>query len=162
MSSTYRAISSTTLSSPASVISFSSIPSTYTDLVLVLDGNLGFSDTIVVQVNGDSASNYSQTLIRQDSGSGGGSVKSSRPTNQMYFTTNVLSAVNRITCTFEFMSYSNTNMFKQFLCSYAAPATTIQMSAGLWRSTSAISSIALSTSGYASGFTASLYGIKAE
>ena len=62
---TYEPIATTTLGSAANAITFSSIPSTYTDLRLVgtfLAPDADYSD-INVQFNNDTGANYSYTLL---------------------------------------------------------------------------------------------------
>ncbi len=65
MTKTYVPISTTTLGSNASTVSFSSIPGTYTDLVIVM-GVISTSNTghyVYLQYNGDTGSNYSTTIL---------------------------------------------------------------------------------------------------
>ena len=77
MASTYTLISSNTLSSSAASITFSSIPSTYTDLVIrgsvrsttAIDGQLTF--------NGTGGTVYSRTYLRGDGSTTGSSRNSS-------------------------------------------------------------------------------------
>ena len=68
--STYTPIATTTASGSASSVTFSSIPSTYTDLVIVAD-ILGAASTAdaVLRFNSDTTSNYSETVIRGDGSS---------------------------------------------------------------------------------------------
>ena len=61
---TYTPIASTTLGSAAASYTFSSIPNTYTDLVLIAsmaDSNSGADQRMLVQVNGDTGTKYSTT-----------------------------------------------------------------------------------------------------
>jgi hypothetical protein len=72
MASTYTFITSQTLASSAASVTFSAIPSTYTDLVLKVSArtdNSGARDYFTVNFNGDSATNYSQTIIYTNGGS---------------------------------------------------------------------------------------------
>jgi hypothetical protein len=66
MPSTYSLISSNVLSSSAASVTFSAIPSTYTDLVLRIssrsDSTIDAS-TIRLRFNGSSSASYSETLI---------------------------------------------------------------------------------------------------
>jgi hypothetical protein len=68
MPNTYEAIASTTLTATASSIDFTSISSTYTDLILVcyLQDSGGAS---YIRVNNDSGSNYSRTIVYGSGGS---------------------------------------------------------------------------------------------
>ena len=162
MPATYEPIASTTLGSAAANVEFTSIPSTYTDLVLVFSGKHATTTAqIRLTVNG-SATNYSDTIL-----SGNGSTASStrhssgsviRLDNATGFnTTNPLVGIVQV------MSYANTNVFKTLLAAVADPTNGVDRIVGLWRDTTAVSSIKVdSNSGnLASGFTAALYGIKA-
>jgi hypothetical protein len=73
MPTTYDKIATTTLSS-AGVITFTSIPATYTDLVLVLSATATSFASVKVRFNSDSATNYSFTNI----GGNGSAAESSR------------------------------------------------------------------------------------
>jgi hypothetical protein len=66
MANTYTLIESQVLGSSAASVTFSSIPATYTDLVLkvsVRSNRAAGFDNIDIRFNGDSASNYSRTII---------------------------------------------------------------------------------------------------
>ena len=88
MANTYTLIASQTLGTTAASVTFSSIPSTYTDLVLKWsarsDANSGSGiDTISIKYNGVSGTSYSRTGLR---GNGGGGVAaSSSQTSSGYF-----------------------------------------------------------------------------
>jgi hypothetical protein len=75
---TYESIATQTLGSSSGSITFSSIPSTYTDLVIVFSGTTAALVAVDIQFNGDTSTNYSRTII-----SGNGSTASSdREVNQ--------------------------------------------------------------------------------
>lgn len=60
MAETYKAISTQTLTSDVSSVTFSSIPQTFTDLVLVISATTSVTDrTIRFRCNGDTTTNYS-------------------------------------------------------------------------------------------------------
>ncbi len=167
MPRTYEPIASQTLSSSASTVTISSIPGTYTDLVLVL--RLFPVNTNVVSVafriNSDTGSNYSETNI-YGTGSAVGSERFSSGTSGRFgraidFRGTAYTAVTH------FMSYANTNVYKTILTASAnadsPSAPGVERSVDLWRSTAAITSIDLlaGSNSFASGSTISLYGIKA-
>jgi hypothetical protein len=163
--STYTPIATTTLGSAATSYTFSSIPSTYTDLVLV--GNTivasGTGYEFSVQFNGDTASNYSNTYLL---GSGSSAI-SGRGANASIVDAGYLNANsgNPNTRILNIMNYSNTTTYKTVI-SRASGENGQQAAAyvNLWRSTSAINSIKIySASGltYAIGSTFTLYGIAA-
>jgi hypothetical protein len=161
MPSTYEPIATTTLSSTASIITFSSIPSTYTDLFLVvacLDNGGGRTR---LRLNGDSATNYSRTNLV---GNGSGSASYSG-TNEAQFDLSVAAGTSSTNPTAQMISinnYANTTTNKTILSRYNLASGAVEMMTGLYRSTSAITSVSYFTQGTMQvGTTATLYGIKA-
>ena len=160
---TYVPIATATLSS-SGYFTFSSIPSTYTDLVLVL--NAGFTQTtadVIVQFNGDSGSNYSQTWMRGNgSATASGRVTSNTLIYLDYSGGSVASTINRV-YTAHIMNYANTTTYKSLIFGANSATDWREQHAGLWRSTAAINSILVSTNGgsMVAGSTLSLYGIAA-
>jgi hypothetical protein len=157
-------IATTTLGGSVSTYTFSSIPSTYTDLVLVTNLTSGSNANIYFRVNGDTASNYSSTFLSGD----GTSANSARTSNVAQGTATWTGAsmnTNFTTCVANFMNYSNATTYKTFITRYAGYNTVNQGEAtavvNLWRSTAAINSITvLSLSpNYSNGSTLTLYGI---
>ena len=165
MPATYDSLATTTLGSANSTITFSSISGSYTDLRLILVGRAvtaGNTFTVSLTMNGDTATNYSRTLITGDG------------TNASSFRTTSASSI-AISSPVAWLVSTNTNLYSLDFMSYAGSTNkTILISTsadqngsggllnavGLWRSTSAITSITL-TSGdqFAAGATATLYGI---
>ncbi len=162
MSSTYEPIATNTLGSGQSSITFSSIPSTYTDLVLV--AAIKGTSTIYRQltVNGDNGSNYSITELIGDGSTASSSRQSSATAMGMMEATNSSSDGTAVSI-FNFMNYANTTTYKTVITRSNKHNRTGAI-VGLWRSTSAINSITLSafSNTYATGSTFTLYGIKAE
>ena len=161
MASTYEPIATTTLGSAASSYTFSSIPSTYTDLVLVTVGTLsgGTDRGLLFQVNSDTGTNYSLTLLDGN----GTSASSGRDTNSNFGNAGLASTSNQCVSIAHFMNYANTTTYKTVLSRGNNSGYRVRAAVSLWRSTSAISSITIYDSAYnlSSGFTATLYGIKA-
>jgi hypothetical protein len=167
MAMTYEPIATTTLSSAAATVTFSSISGSYTDLVLVMSafGSVSGAD-IRVQVNSDTASNYSLTRLV-----GYTTAFSNRASNATYWQiTNSVgigsSSSDPTADVIQFMNYSNTTTNKTILVRHNQPQSSLMETAaqvGLYRSTSAITSItfSLSSGNYSSGSTFTLYGIKA-
>ena len=59
---TYALIERQTLGSATSTVTFSSIPGTYTDLIIISSAlSAGTSETIMMRFNSDSGNNYSFT-----------------------------------------------------------------------------------------------------
>lgn len=161
MPKTYDPIATTTLGSAASSYTFSSIPSTYTDLILVYSGIVDSSSQYFqVQLNGDTASNYSYTILSYD-GSSASSFRQSSDGLLFGVTTSSTLQQGEI---MHFMNYSNTTTYKTTLSRFSSTAYQVWTHAGLWRNTAAINSIKLYTTAganFKTGTTFTLYGIKA-
>lgn len=166
---TYDPISTTTLSSATATVTFSSIPQTYTDLVLIVSGTMsGSGNTIYARLNGDSGANYSQTYI----GGTGSASYTGRSANNTAgvglgsFYTGYSTSLFSIVANFQY--YSNTTSHKTVLSNFGQPTGGAQRSVetliNLWRNTSAITSIEVrpnTSHNFNSGSTFTLYGIKA-
>ncbi len=160
MPATYEPIASANPSSATSV-SFSSIPDTYTDLVLVaaLTQPYGFSE-IQLRFNGSSATNYSATYVKGD----GSSASSNRwsNANAMNLSTNGPgNSSTPLTLNVAIQRYASTSVFKTVLSASGSASQQVDRLVGLWRSTSAITSIDLFPVSWNITGTVSLYGIKA-
>ena len=168
MAATYEPIASTTLGASAAAIEFTSIPGTYTDLVVVLQGATATAGTgtsqLYVRFNGDTGSNYSSTEVSGNGTTAG----SSRGSNQNIMLNIAWPNAGNTTirpgiAVLNVMSYANTNVYKTMLTAIMG-GTFVSRDVSLWRSTSAITTVRLffnSTNQHDSGTVASLYGIKA-
>jgi hypothetical protein len=160
MPSTYTPIATQTLTGATSSVSFSSIASTYTDLVLIIDGTVGSNCGIQLRFNSDSGSNYSFTRMTGD----GSSASSDRSSSATFMELGYYVSSTRNMNIVQIMNYSNTTTNKTVLNRASAQTVNIgaQAYAELWRNTSAINAISLSASGnFSTGSTFTLYGIKA-
>ena len=162
MASTYTPIQTTTLGSAQASYTFSSIPSTYTDVILVVQGTLGTTGTqgACIRVNGDTATNYSCTQLDGD----GTSAASYRETSTTYLNIGVLAGTRQGNSIFQFQNYANTTTYKTILARGNDGGGYVRAAVGLWRSTASINSITLMNPGsatYQAGTTLTLYGITA-
>jgi hypothetical protein len=164
MPSTYEPIATTTLGSAAASITFSSIPATYTDLRLVFVGKRdgATSNYVVVNVNGDTGTNYSDTQLNGN-GSSATSTRNSTAT-AWYCGTVATIETNSAFFSLDVFSYAGST-FKTALSTFNNDRNGsggVQYNVNLWRSTAAINSIKVdaSSGNYATGTTATLYGIK--
>lgn len=145
----------------ASTITFSSIPSTYTDLILVANVFTTANANQVLRVNGDSTSGlYSTTYL-----TGNGTVASSgRYTagNAFVIQTNIY-ATTTIPAfhIIQFNDYANTNKFKTVATRAGKVDQATEAFVGLWRNTNAITSISISGGTFTTNAEFTLYGIKA-
>lgn len=162
MPATYEPIASTTLGSNASEINFTSISGNFSDLVIVASGTTTSIEDLYCRFNGDTATNYSRTFLSGDGSSATSGRASSQSllnlSNYGYFGT-----TNPNIYTVQIMSYASTNVFKTVLITASNADNGVSRLVGLWRSTSAITSIRLYTPTHnmKTGMTASLFGVKA-
>lgn len=161
---TYTPIATNTLGSAAASVTFSSIPGTYKDLVLVVDGISSSSvNGIVLQYNGDTSNAYSLTQI----GGNGSAVSSARRTSQRFININYTgywTNASRGNIIVQIQNYSNTTTYKTCLSRGNFSAIGLDAIVGLWSSTAAITSVTINnddSGNIGSGTTFSLYGIGA-
>jgi hypothetical protein len=170
MPNTYTLISSNVLTSSAASVTFSAIPSTYTDLVIrvsVRSDRVQTSDNINIRFNGDSAANYFRMTLTGNGSSPSSSFASSVTEwdaaiinsstsasntfgNGEYYISNYTSTSSRPG---SFLGVQENNDALAFLRSNAY----------LYQGSAAISSIVMtssSTSNFVSGSSFYLYGIK--
>ncbi len=163
MAKTYEPIATTTLASAAASYTFSSIPGTYSDIILVAS-LLGTSPNYPrIKINADTGANYSYTWLSGD-GTAASSNRSSSVSGSSYVTANAqFSATNPLVLQSHFQSYSNTTTYKTFLNRASQSGTAVEASISLWRSSNAITSIEIlaSSGNLAIGSVLTLYGIKA-
>jgi hypothetical protein len=164
---TYTPIFTTTLVSAQNTFSFTSIPSTYTDLVLECNfATTASNPSISLGVNGDSGTNYSYTLLW-----GSGTAATSANAANRSSTNNAFAFYNAGAATgysniivSNFQNYSNTTTYKTILTRYGSASQEIGATVSMWRNTAAINTITLtcqSTYTFTAGSTFSLYGILA-
>lgn len=171
-SATYSLIASTTLTGSQATVTFSSIPSTYTDLVLRMSVRDTDTSTIIgsttVTFNNDTSSIYSVTNLFGN----GSAASSSRQSNVASWSSNYNGSNTGVTTnTFSSLemyipSYTSTSS-KAFSQSQAvennaaSTGTQIGARAHLFRNTTAISSIEIAAYvNFESGSTFYLYGIR--
>lgn len=161
MPATYEPIASYTAPSAQNSYTFTSIPGTYTDLKMVVNGSFNSEDYVCLQFNSDTGSNYSETPIVGN----GSTVSSGRAANRAFiFTQAVAGSGVRFMVQSNFMNYSNSTTYKTVLSRTDCASRDVTASAGLWRSTSAITSIkvyGLVGNNFETGSTFTIYGIKA-
>jgi hypothetical protein len=169
MASTYEKIATTTLGSAAASVTFSSISSAYTDLVVVCAVAASSGGFAKLTFNNDTATNYSTTLLEGD----GSGAYSARTSNTSYITIAGGNSLNYganqspTLMNISVQNYSNATTNKTILCRTNNQATSSLFSTyayvGLWRNTSAINRLDITPSAgnWNSGSTFTIYGIKA-
>jgi hypothetical protein len=159
---TYTPLATVTLGSSASSVTFSSIPATYRDLVLVQKGITTTSaiDALVLRLNGDTGGNYSHVHMEGEGGGTAGSDASSGSTSMI----TGLTGTSQSSSIISLLDYSATDKHKTMLCRSNAPHNRVRANAGRYASTSAITSITVFTASglsFASGCTFNLFGVVA-
>lgn len=164
MAITYEPINTTTLTTATASVTFSSISSAYTDLVLVVVPANSAGSTVRMQLNGDTGSNYSNTFLKGN----GSSASSTRSSSQTYLTLADDAAPTRTlgesVWISHIMNYSNATTNKTILTRANVASVGVEATVGLWRSTSAITQVSVQQGGsvtFSVGSTFTLYGIKA-
>lgn len=163
MATTYTPIATNTVSgSSTTTVTFSSISSAYTDLILVMQ----IADTTAnanagIVLNSDTGTNYSRTQILGN----GTTATSSRTASMAYLgiTPTIGTSTNFETnIILHFMNYSNTTTYKTVLARGNQPSVATIAQALLWRSTAAITRMDINDLGTAwkAGSTFTLYGIR--
>jgi hypothetical protein len=156
---TYIPLATITLGSASNSITFGSVPTTYRDLIVIIDGATASSCLPVMQLNGNLSSIYSLVGMGDDAGAGFSQAQILSYFNPIpgYAVTGKFSAIWQI------MDYPATDKHKSILVRVNQHAGGhVHAGAGRWASTSAINSVRLTTSNganYSIGTTMSLYGI---
>jgi hypothetical protein len=162
MPSTYDKIEAKTLGSATSSVSFTGIPATYTDLVLVSVTKSTTGNNTRLTFNNDASALYSNTSL-----GGTGTTAVSRRDSGVTYMRLDWDGYNQTT---EFnvhvtnvQNYANTTTFKTALTRSGSGPTGVDALVGLYRSTSAINrlDVIASAGNFDTGSTFTLYGIKA-
>jgi len=162
MPATYEPIATTTLGAAAASINFTSIAASYTDLRVVLTGTGTAALSERFRFNSDTATNYSYTIL-YGNGSAAGSGRGSNVSFIRGTFMNSWDTTIPVMVTLDLFSYTgSTNKTCLLTVSQDLNGSgSVERSVGLWRSTSAVNNIEIyaSTSTFAAGTTATLYGI---
>ena len=168
MANTYTLISSQVLAATATTITFSSIPSIYTDLVLRISARSDGAAQVVstrLRYNGVTTTTYSRTLL-QGSGSAATSSRTSSSSQHVFIIDGATSTANTFASTEIYIpSYTasqNKAIFGFSVSETNATAAEMTTDAYLWSNTAAINAIeiSLSSTNFLIGSSFYLYGIK--
>ena len=169
MAATYEPIATTTLGTANNTVTFSSIASSWTDLVIILVSRTtavgSGGQNMFIRLNGDTSTIYSNTSLTGN----GSTTSSARNTNNngceiptALATSSGIWSLNKI----DIFSYAGST-FKTLLTESSRDENgsgTTRRVVSLYRSTTAVSSVSLVADGgdtFAVGTIATLYGIKA-
>jgi hypothetical protein len=170
MPSTYTLISSNVLSTTAASVTFSAIPSTYTDLVLSISARsdyAGANDQIKLQLNTDTSTNYSMTRLYGDGANAASTANSNQsPTFLGYFSGGGSTSNTFGSTSIYLPSYAvsqNKPISVHSVMETNATTAFMNVTASLWRNTAAVNQIVMTTlnaANFVSGSSFYLYGIK--
>jgi hypothetical protein len=156
---TYDLIATTTLAAASSEVVFGSIPQTYRDLIIVIQGTVASGANVSLRFNGDTGSNYPWVYMF---GSGSSTASSSGTGTSILGGGFNSSAISQ--AIFQVMDYSATDKHKSTLNRTDEPNGAAYAWAGRWANTAAITTVSVRmTDGgnFNSGATFNLYGVKA-
>lgn len=164
MAVTYEPIATYTVSGTSTnTLTFSSIPSTYTDLIIV--ANLNDITAVAVlrgRFNGDTATNYSSTAVHGDGSTAGSSRQGN--VNAFYMTYQGHVGTAKGVGIYHVLNYADTTTYKTIISRASNTGLGVDIISSLWRSTAAITSITVLNDRaeyWTAGSTLTLYGIKA-
>ncbi len=159
---TYTPLATVTLGTSAASVTFSSIPATYRDLIIVVNGTTSGAGGPNYRANGDTGSNYSYVSMRNN----GSSPASEAGTLSVFLGQNAsATSGTRLMNIFQIMDYSATDKHKTGLvrATYnqsSNSADVTEANAVRWANTAAINSLTVvSSANFNIGATFSLYGV---
>jgi hypothetical protein len=157
---TYKALATITLGSSAATVTFSSIPASYRDLVLIsnIRQNTTGARQCNLQPNGDTGNAF---LVYMD-GSGSAAFSGTTSALSMFYMASGPAANTNVISITQILDYSATDKFKTILTRAGSSFDPVSTYAAAWTSTSAITSMTIfpNTGGnLSSGSTFDLYGI---
>jgi hypothetical protein len=160
MPSAQVALATITLGSAQSTITFASIPATYRDLRLVIQGSLSAgSNYFKLNFNGDSGANYNYVFMRGD-GTSATSSASSNDVSIYQTPSSIGSGVNTMISA-DIFDYGQTDKHKSTLTRSHSDGVYVWAIAGRWANTAAVTSVAVAaySGNLNTGTVISLYGI---
>jgi hypothetical protein len=155
---TYTPLATVTLGSAAATVTFSSIPATYRDLVLVVQATHSAASGGFMRFNSDTTSSYTGVAMAQALTFGVDSFTFSSTSLSINLTYSSDGQTNIV----QIMDYSATDKHKTALIRYGrGDVGVVGAGAGRWAKTEAINNLSLiSSSGqYSIGSTFNLYGV---
>lgn len=160
---TYSLIESQTLGSATTTITFTSIPATFTDLILVMNAKASTgTPSIAMRFNGDNGTNYSWTALVGNGTAASSSRATSTANNWVSALLNGVSSTNFNSGTIQIIDYANATTYKTALSRWAGADYEVDAICNLWRNTAAINQVSLiAQSNLAAGSNFKLYGIQA-
>lgn len=163
MAKTYESIATATISGTSTnSYAFTSIPNTYTDLIMVLNSSktAGGASNVYLRFNNDTAANYSENFMYGV----GSTVGASRNTGTTWTLIGDQTAGQWSQVISHIFNYNNVNAKTTVLSRYGNAGEAVIAAAGVWNSTSVIHTVEVILAAgtyFSNGSTMTLYGIKA-
>lgn len=174
VTNSYESIQTVTGAGTPSSITFSSIPSTYKHLQLRISGQTSRgtygNDVMSMRINGDTGANYAYHLLTGDGSSAGSGGASSQTSIYLSYKLGTTTSGATGTYIIDIYDYSNTSKYKTIrnlagvdinglISGYGGE---VELSSGLWQSSSAINSITFfgTNANFTAASSFALYGIK--
>jgi hypothetical protein len=159
MATAWTPLGKVTLTATSTSIVFSSIPSTYRDLRVVIQAGNDASSGVKLNLNSDTTSSYPTTILRN----GTGSPVSSTSTNAYATIGANVYSTNALTLTYviDILDYSQTDKHKPILVRGNNAATSTEFIINRWASIAAVNTVTIAplSGNLISGSTVSLFGI---
>jgi hypothetical protein len=152
---TYTPLATVTLGTTASSVTFSSIPATYRDLIIVTDLiSVTAGSTVLLSINSSTTDHSRVFMVGTNTNTTISGADTSRETLSM-------DASIRAAGILQFMDYSATDKHKTILVRDGFPGGNVAALARRWANTSAITSVTLTgnTRNFAASSTFNLYGV---
>jgi len=155
---TYTPLATVTLGTSVSSVTFSSIPSTYRDLILVFAGTRTGNNNVQYRFNSDTGTNYATVIA---AGNGSGTTTGAESLSFLFSTSYTLQTDTQLNTILQVMDYSATDKHKATLLRFSQAGSGVSIAAGRWANTAAITSVQIYTGNndFGSGSTFSLYGV---
>jgi hypothetical protein len=155
---TYTPLATVTLGTAVSSVTFSSIPSTYRDLILVFAGTRTGNNNVQYRFNSDTGTNYATVIA---AGNGSGTTTGAESLSFLFSTSYTLQTDTQLNTILQVMDYSATDKHKATLLRFSQAGSGVSIAAGRWANTAAITSVQIYTGNndFGSGSTFSLYGV---
>jgi hypothetical protein len=161
---TYTALATRTLTGAVASVTFSSIPASYRDLILVSNLQASAGNTLYLRFNGTTSTYAFNGAVGQ---AGGATALSSASGSGILIgasTIGLPTGAVQATSVAQIMDYAQTDKHKSVLSRYGNSSSEIDMFGSRWANTAAITSIQISvlpSGNLSTGSTFSLYGIVA-
>jgi hypothetical protein len=165
-SGAYDSIATANGTGSSAVLTFSSIPATYTHLQIRFNGLSSSNATLYLRYNSDTGSNYAIHYLQGNGTAASAGAETTQTLMNLYGSVPAASASSQTgTSIIDILDYANTNKYKTLraLDGYDSNGSGfVVLTSGLWQSTSAITSITLTANAgnWTTTTTAALYGVK--